>query len=346
MLSILYYERLHQHHSSQNHVPDSQGSRNSRRGSLVIAMLGVVLLVTGVGTTVRLQSISKEQHPSSVTSKVSVTVTNNRTVTVVATRRPTQIPTTLALINATTTTQLPTTPSPTAVPTDRPTPILPTTARPTLSPSMIPTVSSSCANISVHNTKRMRKRLHVGTYHMRWSGLVPTEEMALEQAILKRIEAVCGCTHHFPTLFQPYRNTTMISTYVGTPGWPRSHPPVGLHEEEAIKQVGTIIHCLYKSRVRHLDLSSAGDNKCKNMAVQHHTRTNTYTIALFDFDMAAMDDIFQSPRLQRLSNKVASNFTEYLSIQHHHMMTTCLGFQNYTKMESLAATASMVVEVD
>ena len=72
-------------------VPDIQGSRNSRRGSLVIAMLGVVLLVTGVGTTVRLQSISKEQHPSSVTSKLSVTVTNR---TVVATPpSPTAVPT-------------------------------------------------------------------------------------------------------------------------------------------------------------------------------------------------------------------------------------------------------------
>ena len=29
-------------------VPDIQGSRNSRRGSLVIAMLGIVLVVTGV----------------------------------------------------------------------------------------------------------------------------------------------------------------------------------------------------------------------------------------------------------------------------------------------------------
>ena len=181
---------------------------------------------------------------------------------------------------------------------------------------------------------------------MQWSGLVPTEEMALEQAILKRIEAVCGCTDHFPRLLPPFRNTIMITTEVGTPGRPRSHPPVGLHEEEAIQQVGTIIHCLYKSRVRHLDLSSAGDNKCKNMAVQHHTRTHTYTIALFDFDMAAMDDIFLSPKLQRISNKVASNFTEYLAIQHHHMMTTCLGFKNYTKLESLAATASMIVEVD
>ena len=177
---------------------------------------------------------------------------------------------------------------------------------------------------------------------MQWSGLLPKEEMALEQAILKRIEAVCGCTDHFPRLLPPFRNNILITTQVGTSWHTISQPPVGLRKEEAVEQLGTIIHCLHHSRIRHLDLIQS----CKNMAVQHHTRTHTYTIALFDFDMAAMDDIFLSPKLQRLSNKVASNFTKYLAIQHHHMMTTCLGFKNYTKLESLAATASMIVEVD
>jgi len=203
------------------------------------------------------------------------------------------------------------------------------------------TMVSSCANISEHNTKTKRKKLHEGTYHVKYSGLSPKEEMALEQSILKRIEAVCGCTHHFPKLFKPFQNHTMLSTYVGTPWHPLSHPPVGLQEEDAVEQVGTIIQCLYKSRVRHLDMMQASDNACKNMAVHSHSSTNTYTIALFDFDIAAMDEIFRSPILQMLSDKVASNFKDYLLFQHHHMMTKCLGFKNYTLTESFAATAAI-----
>ena len=125
----------------------------------------------------------------------------------------------------------------------------------------------------------------------------------------------------------------MISTNnVGTPWYPISHPPVGLQADDAIEQVGTIIQRLHKSCVRHLDLMQATE-LCKNMApVQHNTSTNTYTIALFDFDMAAMDEIFQSPKLQKLSDQVAINFNEYLSIQHRHMMTECLGFiKNYNQ---------------
>ena len=151
------------------------------------------------------------------------------------------------------------------------------------------------------------------------------EQMTLEQSILKRIKHTCGCTNHFPRLFKPFQNNTMISTNVGTPWYPMSHPPVGLQEDDAIEQAGTIIQCLHKSRVRHLDLMQATES-CKNMAVQHNTSTNTYTIALFDFDMAAMDEIFQSPKLQKLSDQVAINFNEYLSIQHRHMMTECLCF--------------------
>ena len=198
------------------------------------------------------------------------------------------------------------------------------------------TTASSCANISVHNTKTIQKNLHVGTRHARFSGLMPKEEMALEQSILKRIEVVCGCTKHFPRLLKPLQNHTMISTNVGTPWHPVSHPPVGLHEEDAVEQVGIIIQCLHKSRIRHLDLIQATDNACKNMAVQHNKSTNTYTIALFDFDIAAMDEIFPSPKLQELSDQVAINFNDYLSIQHHHMMTKCLGFKNYTTTDAFA----------
>jgi len=206
------------------------------------------------------------------------------------------------------------------------------------------TMASSCANISVHNTHTIQKKLHGGTYHVKYSGLFPKEEMALEQSILKRIETVCGCTHHFPKLFKPFSdNNTMISTHMGTPSQPLSHPPVGLQEEDAVEQVGTIIQCLYKSRVRHLDLMQASDNPCKNMVVKYHSRTNTYRISLFDFDIAAMDEIFQSLRLQKLSDEVASNFKDYLSFQHHHMMAICLGFKNYTLTESLAATTAILL---
>ena len=191
--------------------------------------------------------------------------------------------------------------------------------------------SSSCANISVHNTKKIQKNLHKEPWRPGHTGISPKEQMALEQSILKRIEDTCGCTNHFPRLYKPFQNNTMISTNVGTPWYPMSHPPVGFQEDDVIEQVGTIIQCLHKSRVRHLDLMQATES-CKNMAVQHNTRTNTYTIALFDFDMAAMDEIFQSPKLQKLSDQVAINFNEYLSIQHRHMMTECLGFiKNYNQ---------------
>ena len=113
---------------------------------------------------------------------------------------------------------------------------------------------------------------------------------------------------------------------------------MGLHEEDAVEQVGIIIQCLHKSRIRHLDLIQATDNACKNMAVQHNKSTNTYTIALFDFDIAAMDEIFPSPKLQELSDQVAINFNDYLSIQHHHMMTKCLGFKNYTTTDAVAVS--------
>ena len=195
------------------------------------------------------------------------------------------------------------------------------------------TTVSSCANISVHNTQTIKKNLHRGTKHAEFSGLLPKEEMALEQSILKRIKEACGCTIHFPILFKPFRNNTMISTYVGSRWHPISHPPVGLQEDDAVEQVGTIIQCLHKSRVRHLDLIQSNNNPCKNMAVQHNKSTNTYTIALYDFDMAAMDEIFPSPILQKLSDQVAINFNEYLSIQYHHMMTKCLGFKNYNQTD-------------
>ena len=80
------------------------------------------------------------------------------------------------------------------------------------------------------------------------------------------------------------------------------------------------------------------------MAIQHNKSTNTYTIAVFDFDIAAMNEIFQSPTLQQRSDQIAINFNEFLSIQHYRMMTMCLGFKNYSKTESFAVTASMVVD--
>ena len=78
------------------------------------------------------------------------------------------------------------------------------------------TTALSCANSSVHHTKRIRKNLHQGTQHRIYKGLLPTEEMALGQAILKQIENVCGCTDHFPRLLPPFRNNIMITTEVGT----------------------------------------------------------------------------------------------------------------------------------
>jgi len=147
-------------------------------------------------------------------------------------------------------------------------------------------------------------------------------EMELEKSVLLRIEESCGCTKHFPRLVAS-DNISMTSTYVGTPMSTtlfRELPIVGLQRESALEQVDSIIQCLNKSRVRHLD----GVKTCKNVAIMK--KNMNYTVALYDFDISSIDEIPLSEKIQNRFD-LAITFNDYLSRQHNYLMK-CLGFKN------------------
>jgi len=171
----------------------------------------------------------------------------------------------------------------------------------------------------------IQKGLHNRSTHYH-SGLSPMVEMALETSALRRIQKYCGHTNHFPIIVTA-DNKSMTSTSVGTPldyksgnDFLRSHQ---IQFQDLLVQVNTIIECLRKSHVRHLD-TLPGRGGCKNIALSKNK-----TIALFDFDISVIDEKPLSPPITKRFNKMGPTFEEYATRLRISMME-CF-FKNVTR---------------
>merc|ERR1740139_449985 len=112
--------------------------------------------------------------------------------------------------------------------------------------------------------------------------------MNLEISALRQVEKYCGHTNHFPKIISS-NNISMTTTIVGIPIEQNPYAVQSLQFENSFEQVNTIIECLRKSRVRHLD-TFPGMGGCKNMALSKNK-----TVGLYDFDISVIDETPLTP---------------------------------------------------
>jgi len=168
--------------------------------------------------------------------------------------------------------------------------------------------------------KTIKKTLHIGNDHIQYSGLSPMAEMELEICALRRIEKYCGHTKHFPRIVTA-DNTSMTSTLVGTPVI-KLNPLPKLEFQDSFEQVNTIVECLRKSQVRHLDIFPRYNwGGSKNMAISD----NDKTIALFDFDISIIDEKPLSKIIASKQHKTGPTFEDY-AFKLRKSMMVYLGF--------------------
>jgi len=122
------------------------------------------------------------------------------------------------------------------------------------------------------------------------------EAIELETQALKRINRACPNSTHFPQFIRVSNGCLYSRDSGGTklPGKGFNYGTMEPREMRRLRaQMESIVSCLDKSKVRHLDMM------CKNMAYNEQTKT----VALFDFDIATIDDKPTSEKIAKRLNQ-------------------------------------------
>mmetsp|Transcript_31201 Transcript_31201/g.67554 ORF Transcript_31201/g.67554 Transcript_31201/m.67554 type:complete len:270 (+) Transcript_31201:68-877(+) len=129
--------------------------------------------------------------------------------------------------------------------------------------------------------KFFTKRLRVSLAR---NGLNQIESLDLENRALSRIADKCTSNElvHFPKVIEYVRGEFLKQTSQGISIYAYDQPMVAnLTRVEAEQQIATMLQCLNRASVWHLDFET-GPSYCKNVALDEETGT---VISIIDFDV-------------------------------------------------------------
>jgi len=163
-----------------------------------------------------------------------------------------------------------------------------------------------------HFVKRARKSVH------EWSGLDGAEALELEYQALSRISQFCTAEErlHFPKLLSYERGKYLKQTNQGISLFDHPIQNIGIDPLIALAQTRSILTCLQKANIFHLDFDTYPD-PCKNIVLSQEPGGNM-VVSLIDFDIAVVGNEPLSPELKTKLRPYAGSWDNY----YHHFNKT------------------------